>query len=144
MKLSETHPREALAEWARRGSVSSFSGPHRIAYYGDVMIITLKGKYTVKAQINLFGWRIRLWNRSGNINESVALLPDDAWLFVVPGPFDVRVDNLPGNLSATLIIDGTPIELFTYSTPLPNPVVEVPIVREWSGNRISAVLRVEA
>lgn len=108
------------------------------------MKITLKGKYRTKASINLFGWRIRLWERTGNLDETVVLTGQDAWLFRVPGPFDVRVDLNPLGVSGTLILDGTPLELFSHTIPLPNPVLEFPVVREWNGNSISAVVRVEA
>lgn len=108
------------------------------------MKITLKGKYRSKAVINLFGWRIALWSKTGNINEAVVLTDQDAWLFAIPGPFDVRVDLHRTGIGATLILDGTPLELFTYAIPLPSPVVEFPIAREWNGNSIGAVIRVEA
>lgn len=97
----------------------------------ELTILVIEGRWRSRGFVNMLGWRIQLWRRSGRVNERIVAgaagkrirLGDQLYL-------DVTVNLKGASVRASAF--GHEAELFNVGL-IPNGV-QVPLHASWNGN----------
>lgn len=105
----------------------------------SAMQVKVSGRWSTRGFVNLFGWRVQLWRKSGSVDTSIPVR--DMEESVNLGNVLKLYVRLTGRtVSAEIGAEGLSIPIWR-NTLVPG-MPAIPVRAEWNGNRFEGVVQV--